>query len=664
MKKVVILMFAVLIISFASAEIVLHNEPNEFYNLGDTVSLPLTIKATSDVSGMFSMDLICEGHTINFYKNGVNLLTGEEKQLDPSIILTKEMINELKGICKVKGTFRGDYITTNDFTISDAITITLKDYEVELEPGNFLVIKGDALKEGGNVVEGFVDLEVVLTNSSDSLSQSKTVSGGFFSLNLSLPENLKAGVYLIKLNVYEKDNNQETTNKGFTNYNIAVKQIPRSLEIVLENNQINPGEIVLIKTILHDQTGESMPSTSIISIKDSEGKILEQVEKSTDETLEYSIAYNEAPAEWSIYAVSNKISTESNFEILENKDVEISLVNGSLKISNIGNVVYNDSIVVKVGEKEIKMNVLLDIDETKEYKLTAPEGDYSIEVVSNEGSEFSGQTYLTGRAINVKEASSKAMRSPVVWIFIFLVLGAIAYMIFRKGLKKAFYGRFNFKKKGKTPKIIEPHKKTSPNFSIINPKNKSEMSLSIKGDKQGVSILCLKLKNFSEIEKDKTNSKETLQKIVGVAEAEKAYTYQSNESIFFIWAPLFTKTFKNEMVAINTSKKIESLLSHHNRLFKQKINYGLSLNYGEIIAKADDKKLVFMSFGNSIAKTKKIAQESEREILLGKEINERLGSDVKTSKKRAGDFYSISEIKEKDKHSKFIDNFLKKNFKN
>jgi len=44
------------------------------------------------------------------------------------------------------------------------------------------------------------------------------------------------------------------------------------------------------------------------------------VELATDEFLEYPIKYNEAPGQWKVVAVSNKITSEANFKILEKED--------------------------------------------------------------------------------------------------------------------------------------------------------------------------------------------------------------------------------------------------------------------------------------------------------------------------------------------------------
>jgi len=68
---------------------------------------------------------------------------------------------------------------------------------------------------------------------------------------------------------------------------------------------------------------------------------------------------------------------------------------------------------------------------------------------------------LTGKAINVKEASNiaiKLIRHPFVWVFILAVLGFVAFTIFRKGYKRSFFGYMNLRNRNKTKPT--PLKKT------------------------------------------------------------------------------------------------------------------------------------------------------------------------------------------------------------
>ena len=665
MKGLIIsLVVLVSILSLVSAEIIITEQPQEIYNLGDLVSVPTTIKAINDLTGIFQMDLLCSGHQINFYRNGISLSAGEEKNLDASIALVSDMIGELKGECTVKAMLGEEYILTNEFRISDYLTIILDEDQKEFKPGENIIIKGSAVKENGKEVNGFIDIELVLAgnDSSENLIQPSTINNGFFSVEILAPADMKASAYLVKLKAYEKDSQGDTTNNGFSDYNIAINQVPNNLELIIENPEIEPGESITLKAILHDQTGESIESTSTIMIKDENNLMMEQIDLTNGETFEYFIKSNQAPAEWKIQAASNSLTTESKFTILEKADVKVDVINKTVIVTNVGNVFYNKTILVKVGDESLNVNVSLGIDESEKYILKAPNGEYQIEVITEEGNELSEMAILTGKAISIKEAKgefSRAVRNPLIWIFLIIVLGAVAFFFFRKVRKKTFSCRsFAFKKKDK-PLIQKPAK----NKLLVNSSNQAELSLSIKGDKQDANVICVKIKNAEEIKSKKRNAEEILQSLVKLAEEHKAVTYENQNHIFFILAPIKTKTYKNEKVSVKIARGIKKILSEYNKTANQKIDFGVSLNHGSIIAKKEGTGIKFMSMGTLITRAKKIASISKREVLLSETINERLRNHLKTEKHTRDKIpvFTIQQVKKDNEESrKFIRSFLKR----
>ena len=321
-------------------------------------------------------------------------------------------------------------------------------------------------------------------------------------------------------------------------------------------------------------------------------------------------------------------------------------------------MIYNKTLLVKIGAQSLNINTNLKVDESQKYILTAPDGEYPIEVISDGENKITGNAILTGKTVEIKEAGGAftLVRYPFVWIFIIAILGFVAFTIFRKGYQKSFIGR------------IYPGKKEAKlipfgNKSAISTRSKAELSLSIKGDKQNVSLVCLHIKNLSEIQSAKSNAEETLQRIVNLAEESKAVTYENQDNLFFIFAPMKTKTFSNEKSALELAEKIKNNLDSYNRLARQRINYGISLNYGAIVAKQEEDSMKFMSLGTLISGSKKISSIAQGEIFLGEKIREKLMSNVKTEKKNMHgvDVYVITEIKQKSEESKkFISSFVKR----
>ena len=503
-------------------------------------------------------------------------------------------------------------------------------------------------------------MDIIEANST-LIGMLSNVKNGYFFLNFSMLPTTKAGKYLANINVYEKDFESQIINNGLTSLSIDIKQVPTTLEIVFESQEINPGTNLKVKTILHDQTGEKISSSAVITIKNEQDEILEEAEKQTDDFLEFSTLSNQAPVEWKVVAVSGDLTSESKFKIKIKEEIKIDVINSSLVVTNTGNVPYNKTIIIKIGNETRKMNVSLGVEELKKYVMTAPKGEYEVEIITPEGDRFTGMTVLAGSSVNVKEYSKvdTFIRHPSVWIFMIILLGFVAFIFFRKVYKRNFFAYI--------PKIPKPfRKKPKQEVSEIQIPfverrggEKAELSLSIKGEKQNASIVCLKIKNFEKLKKQ--GIKDTLEKIKEIAKEKKAVIYESQDTLSFILAPIKTKTFDNEKTALDIAWEIKNTLISHNKLYKEKMDFGIGINYGSIIAKQEET-FKFMTLGTFMSFAKKMSSLSGEEIFLSEEINRKILSSVKTEKKNISGtiVYTIKGMKDNEEYKKFISGFLKR----
>jgi hypothetical protein len=663
-KTIFHLIFAVLLVSLVSSgtEIIINQQPKEVYSIGDTISVPVTIKSLTDMSGIFQMDIICNGQVKNFYKNSVGLSTGEEKRMDPILVLTKTVIGELKGDCKIKAMLNQEYIMSNEFSIVDTLTLQKTSSEAEFEPGAGLYITGKAIRGNGQEANGFLEMQIMADNST-LMSQTETIRNGFFMINATIPADMKSGNYLVRINGYEKDLDGLTTNKGSLDFNVVIRQVPRNLEIIIENPEVEPGTSMKAKTVLHDQTGISIAASSSIIIRNKAGEIMAQLEKPTDETFEFPIVYNEAPSNWSMSTTSRELTAEAFFIIKEKEAVGVEIINKTLVVTNKGNVPYNKSVLVKISNETLSINVSLVVDEVKKFLLTAPNGEYEIEVLTNEGDRITGLAVLTGKTVGIKEPSEGIVgfiKRPFVWIFIISVFGLFAFLVFRKVHKKSTFGFISKISKKKAKELIS---QAGPkDHHLLNTKNRAELALSIKGDKQDASVVCLKVKNYQDIRTKKDNVNEILRKISDIAEEHKSFVYENDDNVFFVLAPVKTKTFRNEIGALKIAQSVKEALNSHNKLFKSRINFGISVHFGTIVAKQEDT-LKFMGLGTLITTAKKMASLSnEDEIFLSPKVNEKIQSHARTQKKTIGEteVYIIREMKNPDAHKTFISNFIRR----
>ncbi len=656
---VVLFLLAILFISPSiSAEIIVDSQPATIYNLGDIITVPITVKSTTNLVGNFQMNLICNGNQLDFYKNGISLLSGEEKKIESSLILSKNVIENLKGTCRVKAFIGTQYTLTNDFEISELIILRSNFSKTDFNPSENILVKGEAVKKNGNSVNGFIELSI-LSGDSTILAQQGTVNSGFFSINITLPKDIKAGNYLLRLRAHEEDLSEAITNTGYLDQGVYVNQVPTSLEVIFENVSVEPGTNVKVKAMLYDQTGTKIDSLAFLTIKNKNDKIRDQVELSTDEFKEFPIAYNEAPAAWKVVAVSNKLTSEAIFEILEKENVSIEFINKTVLITNTGNVPYNKTVLIKIGNQTKDIDVYLKVDQSQRWVLTAPEGEYAVQVV-NDGKITGASIALTGETVDVKKVSANLVsliKFPIVWIFVLAILGFVAFIFFKRGYQKSFIGYISA-----GPRIKSEDKPME--LFIHNPKSaRAELELSIKGDKQEVSMITLKIKNIVALKNSKeSGAHEILEKIKQIAEDQKAATYENDDSIFFIFAPVRTKTFRNELTALRIAQRIKEALTEQNRLFKQKIDFGISLNSGEIIAKQEPECFKFMGMGTLMMQSKRTAAAAENDILMTEKITEKLRTAVKTERIRKDnmDLYLIKEIKNPEEHQKFLKGFMRR----
>ena len=266
---------------------------------------------------------------------------------------------------------------------------------------------------------------------------------GYFISNFTLSSNTKSGKYLARIRVYEKDSKNEITNEGETEYYFTITQLPTSLEIVFENSEVEPGEVVKIKPLLRDQAGDKITSTANIIIKNKKGEILLEKDQPIEEFLDFPTEKGQTPEEFSVFANSGLLNCEEKFLIKEHQEVEATLINKTLIIKNIGNVFYNKTAIVKIGEEIKEINLSLDIGNEESFVLSAPDGEYDIEVSSNGDTKLTQTTLLTGKVVGLKKSGGLVgfFSNPYSWIFIIIILLIVAYIVYKKGYKKSFFGK-------------------------------------------------------------------------------------------------------------------------------------------------------------------------------------------------------------------------------
>lgn len=675
MRKILIgVVLGIFMISFLSASVVFDIQPNAVYNKGDKVEISINIFPEPEFNEVVSVFLVCGSVESEVYKEFISTTDKVEKDLE--IPLLTPLIGDSYGNCKfnVKA---GDSISedSESFEISKLINLEFLDWGETFDPGVPIEISGSAVKDNGKNANGIYEIQI------ENLFFSGEVLNGEIDVLFTIPENFPAGEHKVNLSIFEKDSKGEILNSGNKISFLEINQIPKSIEIVLDEREIMPGNDIKGKVVLHDQTGQNIEDEEVyIALKYSDGKILQKFILKTGEDFIYSIIRNETPSILQISVYSGEIINHEEVKILENKEISSEIVENILILTNVGNVFYNDTLLVLIGEKNVSLPLLLKIGESAKYKLSAPDGNYEVYV-----NGVKNNVFLSGNAIDVRkvlEEYSFNFLSLVIWILALLILSFGSYTLFKKSRKKSTYGKVvkvnpNKSKKvtlekgydGKTSVV----KSSSKNHSVqksellvgseaIVPSKRSELSLSlsINGKKQSATMGCIYLRNYPEISSGVGGVKETLSKIFSLVESNKGMIYSNANYIFFILAPHSTRTFDNQKEGVILAQKIKAIIEEHNKKFKQKIDFGISLNYGDIIIKADKEKTNFMSLGTFMISAKKLASYSKGDILITDSLKSKIdmntkGESVEVSGIKA---YKVDALVDKNVHSTFISGFI------
>ncbi len=684
------------IMASASAELII-SQPKASYNLGD--EFEITVQADVIKENYLDVNLLCIGslgepREINLYHG---ILT--EKTILINRKLIPVFISDLKGTCNIEAKYGEDLQTTQNFKISDEIIVELELNEMKYRAGEEVIIKGTAMKKNNALIgQGGAGAYVTAKIGEESKANGM-VKDGQFRLNFSVLESTPAGMKALVIEVHDEDAEGNILNVGTARADLTILQEPAWMDIAVDKQVVSAGETIKIMPILYDKANMEMNGEEVvIRVLNADKKVMYEKIISSGEEIDFTLESSHAPGYSKIIAAKGSIVKEKTFDVSETPKISSRVENNTLIIENIGNCDYSGPIEIAIGGSIIVKEVNLKKGEIIRYKVSAPDGDYALTVKDNSGliHESSGVA-LTGAAIGVDEIGGKMsilLRYPLVWIFLIIVIGATAFVLYKNNRKRNTYSfpfesgqrlHVGFKKRegAEMPEAgeqrqegirhenaeqrNEPHKGImglvrENNVIRVGGITKAESVLSLSGERSNSAIIAIKIKN--SISKE---ARAKINKALENAYEMKGAASNMGNSILIVFAPLLTKTMKNSELAIKAANKIDMELKDFNSKFKDKINYGIGVNYGDLIAKREADILQFASLGNTINKAKRIADIAREGLLISKEAHERAINEIKTdkaieeSKTAKMELFKIKRIVDNEKSQQFVRDFLAKN---
>lgn len=667
--------------SLASAELTI-SEPFETYNLGDRIYIDLEGIIGAD-NGNLNVQLECKNQSINLLKISARSFPQDEessyrfyKELTRQDLEVKN-ITSLVGQCEIIAEISEHHSSTKTFSISNQIIINSQLDKTNYDPEEQIDLSITATKDNGIPLKGHISI-------SNATSSTREITNGSLIEKFAMSEEIEPGTYSVEIYAYD-----EFGNTGKSNVKFRINQIPTSIETALSSPTLNPEQNLTIQAKIYDQSGKEMNGTISLEIV---SPSLETIQKTLPEgeTITINFEHNSTPGEWTIYSKFKELTETKTFEIEQFQKVRFEFIENTLIITNIGNAVYNKTIEIKIGEEIKELNLNIGVNEERKFNLKAPDGEYTVSVSDNE-TQVQNTIPLTGNAVSIKDLNANGVFTSYTFLWIFLILiltatGIVLVFKFRhktKGISDKV-GKVNHKIQSHIPKKISSRmddtiysKRKSPDSQSFDENNlhkedntlkdftapkqmKAESGLVLEGEKVNTTILTINLKNKEELTPD---TKQNIKKIIMEEKEKKALIDSQGEFIFLIFSPLVTKTFKNEGKAMQTAQKIMERLNEHNKKFRNKIQFGLSINNGELIASRKLGKLKYTSIGNAISLARKMSSTSEGQIYISESIRHKMMRSLRTDQIMEvgkNKIYEVKEFRDREEDQEKLKEILKR----
>ncbi len=632
LKDFLIVLLSVIVLSaLASAEMTI-THADTVYNLDDTLSLTATVRATQNANDFLRISLHCGEKDVELYRTPMSLSAGASREVSLEMVLTRDIVGSLYGNCALRGDYGRDHTETGGFELSKSIIVTLTAADSPLEPGQRMILRGQAYKANGDAAQGHVRA----SNSALNLKFDGLTTNGSFALNFTVPESMPAGRHVIVLNVYETDNQGETTNEGTIETALVVKSVLRSVDVFLNQTEsAMPNGTIVYRVYAYDQTGQAMTDDARVSISQPDEEIFAQQLVHTEDGISFVLPQHAQPGYWKIEAVIDGISNRRLFYVDEYERASFDLTNATLTVTNIGNVPYKKTIEIVIGEHRELRDVELAVESLKRYTLRAPDSTYSIKVYDGVEDFSADNVPLTGRAIDIGEVRSMAGALKSLWWIALLAIAGLA-------VATNVYLRY----RTHSQRVVEQLPVSATRLRALNSGSVME------GAKEQAVGLAIKLEG--------AKGEEIITPLLADAQKRGARVYAHGEHRVVLFSPRLTRSVNPEMLAVRLAKDVEKVLAEHNQKTKGKVNFGIGAARGEIISEMKNGEFSFTATTSFIPAAKRLASASEQQTLISHELYTIVMNAVKAEKSRSADAWRVLALKDRSSSDSFIAGFLKR----
>lgn len=660
-KRAYLVFIALLFLATLASATIEISGPLDKYNFGDKIYTTISINP-SEVSGSFEINLVCEESSVNIYRiapASSAFSAGYNQKINHIVDLSKEFIGNLTGDCSIVVSLGKEVVSSNHFLLSSEIDTKVTSDKYMYKPGETLSLKIEAKKANGNMLNGFVEI-------SGDYTSNDVVSNGILIKNIELSSDKAPGKYQLFITAYDEKIGENFSNSGNTSIIYAVDQVPTSIGLSSLSENATPGTTYEFVAELLDQTNSPIDrELSLFLVSPNNKKT--QIESTSSKNKEIEFPSNATPGEYTIVASYDSMIKDLSFNLDEKEIVDISIDDNtmSLVIKNIGNVEYKKNLNVTIGAKTIQVSPKLKVGESKKYNLRAPDGEYEIAVGSPENSLFTGNAVLTGNAISIEEGIGLEYlySHPVIWLFpiVILLIFVVVLLLKYKTRNVDYRSKYNRINNASIKQSNDISNK-KPQFLDLSIKSPTEaiQSLSVKGNKKECTIVSIAIKNSSSLSPE---SAKNLSNIINSVRENNGVVEKKLDEINIIFAPLITKSDRNELLAVKSAISIKNKLDEHNRKFSNKIKYNMGINSGEIISSIVNGKFNYTTTDGLLTLSRRIANMSEYKIILSEKVRGKILRETRTTRfgsETGRELYELLSLKNMESNEEKLRDLLKR----
>src|SRR3989344_860656 len=244
------------------------------------------------------------------------------------------------------------------FSVTDSLNLNVNLDKNEYYPGELIIVSGNV---NGNVGNSLGDLNVILKFSDENVYENQ-ITEESFDFTYKLIDSIKSGPHQFLIVVED-----ENGNYAERLLILEVIGISKELTLVLNADSIIAGSEFSYRIDLLDQAKDLLNKDILLNFVCKNYK--KEVLVTTNKENVFKVPYYVEPGLCNLKVSDAALLSEKEINILEKKEINVSIDGEYLVFTNLGNVKYKENLnMVSDGvEKDIRVSV--DVNDTKKVSL-------------------------------------------------------------------------------------------------------------------------------------------------------------------------------------------------------------------------------------------------------------------------------------------------------